>query len=67
MKKIDFKPPLAPVKKFSSERHGSIYEDNYAWLKDENWQRVVSEPSLLKKEIANYLNGFIILVQMRLT
>ncbi len=31
--------------------------DPYSWLKDENWQEVMREPSLLKPEIRSYLEA----------
>ena len=31
--------------------------DDYAWLKDENWQRVMREPALLREDIREYLDA----------
>jgi oligopeptidase B len=54
-------PPLAPRRPHSFTRHGITMTDNYAWLKDENWQEVLREPSLLNADIRRYLeaeNGY---------
>ena len=31
--------------------------DDYAWLKDDNWQEVLRDPSILDKDIRNYLEA----------
>jgi oligopeptidase B len=36
---------------------GHTRNDPYAWLKDENWQEVMRDPSLLKPEIRAYLEA----------
>ncbi|MFN3911148.1 S9 family peptidase [Hyphomonas sp.] len=36
---------------------GHTRNDPYAWLKDENWQEVMRDPSLLKPEIRGYLEA----------
>ena len=30
--------------------------DNYNWIRDENWQEVLHSPSILKKEIRDYID-----------
>ena len=35
--------------------HGDVRVDNYAWMKDENWQKVLRDPSLLRQDIRDYL------------
>jgi oligopeptidase B len=35
---------------------GRTRVDNYAWLKDDNWQEVMRDPSLLKADIRAYLD-----------
>ena len=32
-------------------------EDDYAWLKDENWQEVLRKPDVLKPDIRAYLEA----------
>ncbi|AOX20835.1 S9 family peptidase [Kozakia baliensis] len=34
---------------------GRTRTDNYAWMKDENWQQVLRDPSVLRPDIAAYL------------
>ncbi|MCT6895884.1 MAG: hypothetical protein M3Z44_03355 [Commensalibacter sp.] len=44
-------PPKAPKKEKIIKQLGFTRTDPYAWLKDDNWQEVLSNPSKLKKEI----------------
>jgi oligopeptidase B len=49
--------PIAPRRPHSFTRHGITVVDDYAWLKDENWQDVLRDPSILDGDIRNYLEG----------
>jgi oligopeptidase B len=51
------KPPLAPRRPHSFTTHGITITDDYAWLKDENWQEVLRDPSILDADIRNYLQA----------
>ena len=54
-------PPLAPQMPVECVHHGIKMIDNYAWLRDENWQQVMRDPSILNPEIRKYLeaeNGY---------
>lgn len=48
-------PVSAPKKPVTIQQLGRIRSDNYAWLKDENWQQVMRDPSLLREDIRAYL------------
>jgi oligopeptidase B len=48
-------PPVARVEPKTIEQLGRTRVDNYAWLKDDNWQEVMRNPSLLKPDIRAYL------------
>jgi oligopeptidase B len=50
-------PPIAPRRPHSVTTHGITIVDDYAWLKDENWQDVLRDPSILDKEIRTYLEA----------
>jgi oligopeptidase B len=50
-------PPQAPQKPFPRVHHGQTRIDPYAWLKDENWQKVMQEPDLLAADIRQYLEA----------
>jgi oligopeptidase B len=53
--------PVAPRRPHSFTRHGITVVDDYAWLKDANWQEVLRDPSVLKADIRKYLeaeNGY---------
>ena len=50
-------PPLAPQKPVESIHHGIKKVDNYAWLRDKNWQQVMHDPSILDREIRKYLEA----------
>ena len=49
--------PVAPRRPHSFTHHGITVTDDYAWLKDENWQEVLREPSILKPDIRAYLEA----------
>ena len=54
-------PPVAPRRPHSVTAHGITVVDNYAWLKDTNWQEVLRDPGVLGADIRNYLeaeNGY---------
>ena len=56
-KKSPVTPPIAPRRPHSFTRHGITIVDNYAWLKDENWQEVLRDPSILNADIRNLLEA----------
>jgi oligopeptidase B len=47
--------PVAPRRPHSLTMHGMTVTDDYAWLKDEDWQEVLRDPSILDKDIGKYL------------
>jgi oligopeptidase B len=49
--------PVAPRRPTTSTRHGITLTDDYAWLKDARWQEVLRDPSLLDKDIRQYLEA----------
>jgi oligopeptidase B len=49
--------PVAPRRPHSFTRHGITVTDDYAWLKDPNWQEVLHDPSVLDADIRNYLEA----------
>ena len=51
------KPPIAPRRPSQRTLHGVTVTDDYAWLKDENWQEVLRAPSMLKPDIRAYLEA----------
>ncbi len=51
------KPPSPAKKPKKISQIGRSRTDNYAWMKDENWQAVMRDPSLLDKEIRAYLEA----------
>ncbi|MGQ0581989.1 MAG: S9 family peptidase [Reyranella sp.] len=50
-------PPLAPRRPSPRTLHGVTIADDYAWLKDERWQEVLREPSLLAPDIRAHLEA----------
>jgi len=44
-------PPTAPWRPHSFTTHGITISDDYAWLKDPNWQEVLRDPSVLDPDI----------------
>jgi len=50
-------PPVAPRRPSQHTLHGVTLSDDYAWLKDEKWQQVLRDPSLLDQDIRAYLEA----------
>ena len=51
-------PPIAPRRPAAcSTLHGRRRTDDYAWLKDENWQQVMRDPTVLPADIRTYLDA----------
>ena len=60
MTKATEKPALAPVaprRPHSFTCHGITLSDEYAWLKDPNWQEVLRDPQKLDQGIRSYLEA----------
>ena len=51
------KAPSAPRRPHSFTTHGITVHDDYAWLKDDNWQEVLRDPALLSGDIRTYLEA----------
>jgi oligopeptidase B len=49
--------PIAPRRPHSFTTHGITVSDDYAWLKDANWQEVLRDPSVLSADIRGYLEA----------
>ena len=50
-------PPAAARKPVTATLHGISRRDEYAWLKDPDWQRVMRDPAVLDPEIRAYLEA----------
>jgi oligopeptidase B len=48
---------VAPCRAYSFATHGVTVSDNYAWLKDRNWQEMLRDPSILDPDIRHYLEA----------
>jgi oligopeptidase B len=49
--------PIAPRRPHSFTTHGIAITDDYAWLKDANWQEVLRDPLVLDPDIRSYLEA----------
>src|SRR3977135_560474 len=49
--------PVAPRRPHSFTTHGITVTDDYAWLKDANWQEVLRDPAILDADIRKYLEA----------
>ncbi|MEE9315150.1 MAG: S9 family peptidase [Rhizobiaceae bacterium] len=49
--------PIAEIKPSKTTHHGIDLIDNYAWLRADNWQDVMRDPSVLPKNIKAYLDA----------
>ena len=50
-------PPIAPKLPLNCVHHGIKKVDNYAWLRDDNWQELMHDPSVLNQKIRDYLEA----------
>src|SRR5579863_9670133 len=51
-------PPIPPRPRKDPKRVeqlGRVRVDDYAWMKDDNWQQVLHDPSLVKAEVREHL------------
>ncbi|WP_312361371.1 S9 family peptidase [Ensifer sp.] len=49
--------PVAAKKPVTDTRHGITRTDDYAWLRDDNWQAMFKDPSILDPEIRKHLEA----------
>jgi len=50
-------PPAADRRPHIIDRHGRTIDDPYAWLRDDDWQRVMREPDALQTDIRTHLEA----------
>lgn len=50
-------PPQAEKRPHRIEQLGRVREDEYAWMKDENWQAVMRDPAVLRPDIRAHLEA----------
>jgi oligopeptidase B len=50
-------PPAAPKIPQIIEQRGRTRTDDYAWMKDEQWQKVLRDPTVLRDDIATHLRA----------
>lgn len=48
--------PLATRKSHVAELHGRTRDDPYHWLRDDDWQRVMRDPSALRADVREHLD-----------
>ena len=51
------RPPVAPRKPVTRILHGRRRTDDYAWLRDENWQQVMRDPAVLRADVRAHLEA----------
>ncbi|MDQ0319562.1 oligopeptidase B [Pararhizobium capsulatum DSM 1112] len=49
--------PVAPKKPITDTRHGITRTDDYAWLRDDNWQAMFKDASILNPDIRTHLEA----------
>ncbi|THD81637.1 MAG: S9 family peptidase [Phenylobacterium sp.] len=50
-------PPRAPKRPHRIEQLGRVRVDDYAWMKDENWQQVLRDPASLRADVREHLEA----------
>ena len=50
-------PPVAARHAVTHETHGVVRTDDYGWLRADNWQEVMHDPSVLPADIRAYLEA----------
>ena len=51
------KPPAAPKRPKRTEQLGRVRVDDYAWMKDDDWQKVMRDPKVLRADIRTHLEA----------
>src|SRR5271155_4485147 len=49
------KPPIATKQPKRIEQLGRVRVDDYAWMKDDNWQAVLRDPSVVRADVRDHL------------
>ncbi|OYX16231.1 MAG: S9 family peptidase, partial [Brevundimonas diminuta] len=50
-------PPVAKKVPVRIEQLGRVRVDDYQWMKDDNWQAVLRDPSLIKADVKEHLTA----------
>ncbi|HEX6866172.1 MAG TPA: S9 family peptidase [Caulobacteraceae bacterium] len=50
-------PPVARKDRKRIEQLGRVRFDDYAWMKDDNWQKVLRDPTLIKADVKDHLTA----------
>ena len=50
-------PPVAPRHPLRIEQLGRARVDDYAWMKDDNWQQVLRDPKALRADVRDHLTA----------
>ena len=50
-------PPAAPKRPHRIEQLGRVRVDDYAWMKDDNWQQVLRDPKVLREDVRAHLEA----------
>ena len=50
-------PPVAPKHPKRIEQLGRVRVDDYAWMKDDNWQALLRDPSQVRPDIKAHLSS----------
>jgi oligopeptidase B len=50
-------PPSAPKRPHRIEQLGRVRVDDYAWMKDDNWQQVLRDPKVLRADVREHLEA----------
>lgn len=50
-------PPIAERRRYTIDRHEGAIDDPYYWLRDDDWQRVMRDPSALQADIRSHLDA----------
>ncbi|MCR5872981.1 S9 family peptidase [Phenylobacterium sp. J426] len=50
-------PPAAPKRPTTTEQLGRTRTDDYAWMKDDNWQQVLRDPKALRADVREHLEA----------
>lgn len=51
------RPPVAPKRPLKIEQLGRERIDDYAWMKDDNWQQVLRDPKTLRADVREHLDA----------
>ncbi|NRA30535.1 MAG: S9 family peptidase, partial [Parvularculaceae bacterium] len=49
--------PIAEKRPHTINQHGEVRDDPYHWMRDDNWQEVLRDPTVLRDDVREHLEA----------